>query len=503
MRSVFWKMFLVFLGILVLSFIVMAGFFYIELDDFTNERKIELLDIVAGEIYLDITNSTFDMTTIPRTYKELEERNLLQENVRVYGTNINSVIWVVNDSGGVIAISDSTDTDEQYFVRDFYNRTEQYMYDEKYYLPYLDSEDTDFIATDDFTEVYEGSGTRPGMTFIKTFKYRGSEYIGTDSEIAVYIHMPAEELSVARQELILAYFIPWLISLVIAAGFIMLLARSFSKPLGNMVGTTRRISRGDLKARAKVTKRRDEIGQLAIALNKMLNKIEELEDSRQEFVSDVSHELRTPVTSINGFIGGILDGTIPPENQRKYLEIVKAESSRLNRLVNDLMVLTKLTGKRKQLIKEKFDLNEIIRHVAIGMEARISSKNIYMDIRFEDDITYVYANPDDIERVVVNLLDNAVKFTPESGRIKITTKARKSKIHVSIRDNGEGISPEKLEKIWERFYKEDSSRGFTSGGAGLGLSIVQSILQAHGETIEVDSTEGEGTVFRFSLQQGL
>ena len=503
MKSVFWKMFMVFAGILIISFLVMAGFFYVELDDFTYDRKIELYDIISSEIYLDITNSTFDTSSIPRTYQELEERNILADNVRVYGENINSIIWVINDNGGIIAISDSTDMDEKFFVRDFYNRTEQYMYEEKFYQPYFESDETTFMATEVFADIYEGSGDKPGLSYIKTYKYRGNDYIGKDSEIAVYIHTPAKELTGDKSELFLAYLVPWAISIIIAAGLIMVLARSFSRPLKNMVGTTNRISRGDFKARARKLRRRDEIGQLGKALNKMLDKIEDLENSRQEFVSDVSHELRTPVTSINGFVEGILDGTIPPDKHMKYLEIVKRESSRLNRLVNDLMVLTKLTGGKNIPVKENFDLNELIRYVVIGMENRISSRNIEMDIRFEDDITIVNASRDDIERVLVNLLDNSVKFTDSGGKISITTKARKSKIIVSINDNGAGIPTEKLEKIWERFYKEDASRGYSSGGAGLGLSIVQSILQSHGETIEVVSTEGSGTEFKFSVQQGL
>jgi len=503
MKSVFWKMFLVFAGILVVSFLVMAGFFYLELDDFAYDMKIELFDIVAGEIYLDITNSTFDMSSIPRTYQELEERNMIVENVRVYAENINSIIWVVNDNGTIIAVSDSTGADEQFFVTDFYNRTEKYMYEDMYYKPYFDSDETSFKATEAFAVLFDGSNGKPGLTYIKTFKYRGNDYIGKDSEIGVYIHAPESELTVARKEMVVAYIVPWLISITIAAVLILVLARSFSKPLRDMVGTTRRISRGDFKARVNAPKRKDDIGQLSRALNKMLDKIEELENSRQEFVSDVSHELRTPVTSINGFVEGMLDGTIPTDKHARYLEIVKNESSRLNRLVNDLMVLTKLSGEKKVPTKENFDLNELIRHVVIGMEKRINSMEINMDIKFEDEVTIVNASRDDIERVLVNLLDNAVKFTGKGGIISIGTKARKSKILVSVKDNGAGIPPDKLEKIWERFYKEDSSRGYTAGGAGLGLSIVQSILQYHGETIELESTEGQGSEFTFTVQQGL
>ncbi len=503
MKSVFWKMLIVFSGIFLLSFLIMAGFFYIELDDFTYNRKIELLDIVAGEIYLKTINTQSDIISVPVTYKQLEDRNELTESVRLMAENTNAIIWVVNEDGRMIAISGETEYDEEYFIRNFYNRTELYLFDTESYVPFFKSNETEFNATGTFAKIFSGGMSKPGLTYIKTYKMRGNDFLGEDEKIGIYIHIPDEELSVARRELVLAYIIPWLISIAVAAVLIMLLARSFSRPLRDMTYTTREVSKGNFSARVNVGSRRDEIGELGRTYNHMMDQLENLEISRQGFISDVSHELRTPITSINGFIGGILDGTIPKEKHEHYLNIVKSESARLNRLVNDLLILTRLNNDDKPLVKETFDLNELIRNVVISFEKEITGKRLDISVKFEDAWTLVFANRDDIERVCVNLVDNAVKFTPGGKKISISTKAVKTKIMIKIKDEGCGMALDKLTMIWDRFYKEDYSRGISKGGAGLGLAIVWKIITAHGETVEVDSAEGKGTEFTFSLQQGL
>lgn len=503
MKSVYWKMFLIFSGIFLLSFLIMAGFFYLELDDFTYNRKVELLDIIAGEIYLNTINIQSDITSVPVTYKQLEDKNELNESVRLMAENINSIIWVVNEDGRLIAVSKATQYDEKFFVRDFYNRTEQYLFNDNSFVPFFESSKTEFNATGTFSDIYSGGKEKPGLSYIKTYKISGNDFVGEDAKIGIYMHIPNDELDVARREIVMAYIVPWLIALGIAAVLILLLAQNFSRPLREMTGTAREVAKGNLGARVKNLNRKDEIGELSRTYNQMMDQLQNLEISRQGFISDVSHELRTPITSINGFVGGILDGTIEPEKHEHYLKIVKSESARLNRLVNDLLVLTRISDDSRTQEKETFDINELIRHVIISMENDITSKELDVSVRFEDIITPVYANKDDIERVLVNLLDNAMKFTPNGKSLFISTKAEKTKIYVSIKDQGCGIPADKLPVIWERFYKEDSSRGISKGGAGLGLAIVSKIIKAHDETIDVQSKLDEGTEFVFSIQQGL
>jgi len=214
----------------------------------------------------------------------------------------------------------------------------------------------------------------------------------------------------------------------------------------------------------------------------------------------VSHELRTPMTSIKGFIEGILDNVIPQEKHREYLEIVRNEVARLNRLVNNLLDLAKLESGEIKLIYSNFNINELIRRCIIKLENLITEKGLEVMADFDED-TLVSADIDSIERVLINLIHNAVKFTPEGGIIGVNTEIRNDKVIVSVADSGIGIEKEDLDRIWERFYKVDKSRSLDTIGTGLGLSIVRNIINEHGEEIWVESELGKGTTFHFTLKK--
>jgi len=233
----------------------------------------------------------------------------------------------------------------------------------------------------------------------------------------------------------------------------------------------------------------------------MAFELEHLEEMRRGFIANVSHELRTPMTSIRGFIEGILDGTIPPEKQKDYLEIVRDETLRLNRLVNDLLDLAKMQSGDLKLTFKSFNVNEMVRRSIIKLENQIVEKNLEIHADFETEDMMAYADPDAIERVMMNLLHNAVKFTGENGRINIRIYRQKDKIYVSVQDNGIGIGKEEIDHIWERFYKSDKSRGMDKTGTGLGLAIVKNIINEHKQDIWVESELGKGTKFTFTLEK--
>lgn len=502
MKSIFWKMFLIFTGISLLSFLIMAMFFYIQIDDLVWDIKIETLNLTAIEIYMQINNTQTDLTSVPHTYSELEERNDFADKIRLYAQNTNALIWVINEDGRIIAVSQERKNDEKFFVRDFYNRTERYMFDKTFFEPYFKTNETEMIATKNFADIYLDEEQEPGLSYVKTFKLYDRNSMD-DSKIGIYIHLPKEELTVVRQEILAVYIIPWILAVIVAGVLIFLFSKSFSKPVRGMVKIAEKVAAGDFHARIEKSDRADEIGKLQNTFNDMLDQIENLELSRQAFISDLSHELRTPITSIRGFVDGMLDGTIPEDKKTHYLEIVKIETGRLNRLIDDLMMLTRLENKDKLIEKTVFDMNELIRHVIIYLEGEINDKTLNIEVNFEDIKTMVKANRDDMERVIVNLMDNAIKFTPSGKNIYISTRAIKDKILVSIKDEGAGIGSEKLKLIWERFYKVDSARSHSKKGSGLGLSIVQKIINSHGEKIEVNSEKNKGTEFSFTVQQGI
>ena len=246
---------------------------------------------------------------------------------------------------------------------------------------------------------------------------------------------------------------------------------------------------------------RDEIGQLAQSFDQMAVALQNIEEMRRDFIANVSHELRTPMTSIRGFIEGILDGTIPPERQSYYLTIVRDETDRLNRLVNNLLDLARMEAGELELRPRVVNINEIIRVCIIKLENLITSKQIQVEANFDDENVFVSADPDAIERVIYNLVHNAIKFTPEGGSIAIGTVRKKDTVEISVKDTGIGIDPNDMDMIWDRFYKADKSRSKDKVGTGLGLAIVKNIINEHNQQIWVESEPGKGTKFTFTLRK--
>lgn len=220
------------------------------------------------------------------------------------------------------------------------------------------------------------------------------------------------------------------------------------------------------------------------------------------FISDVSHELRTPMTTIGGFIDGMLDDTIPPEKQKTYLKIVKDEVTRLTRLVNTFLDITRMQSDKVNLVISDFDINEVIRLIIIGLGNKIDAKNLEINLIFDRDVSYVRADADKIKMVLTNLFDNAIKFTNDKGTITIETLPKGGEVQISVHNTGVGIPAEQQKIIFERLYKVDKSRSINKEGTGIGLYIVKSMLAAHGKDIKVDSVEGEYARFTFSLDKG-
>ena len=288
--------------------------------------------------------------------------------------------------------------------------------------------------------------------------------------------------------------------LVAALGLIIIviITQSMANRIKIINDATQKLARGKLSERI-VIKGGDEIGQLAYNFNSMAEEIEKSDRSKRDFVSNAAHELRSPMTSINGFIEGMLDGTIPPEENKKYLEIVLSETKRLTKLVKTMLDLSRIESGRDKPMMAKFDINEVVRRVVIRFGQKIDEKGIIPEIEFANDKQFVYADVDKIEQVLQNLFDNAIKFTPKDKRIILKTERIENKVKITVRDEGIGISEEEIKFIWDRFFTEDKAHTGHKSGTGLGLSIVKSIIEQHNETITVTSKKGEGTAFVFTL----
>ncbi|MBQ8782406.1 MAG: HAMP domain-containing histidine kinase [Clostridia bacterium] len=275
-----------------------------------------------------------------------------------------------------------------------------------------------------------------------------------------------------------------------------LMAYRLSRPLRQMSYATKRFAEGDFSYKIP-EKGNDELTDLAKSLNKMASSLSVLEGSRRSFVANVSHELKTPMTTIGGFIDGILDGTIPKEREAYYLNIVADEVKRLSRLVTGMLNMSKLEAGEMQINAKEFDLSQSIIKTILNFETKITSKSIEILGLDSLESFNVSADEDMLMQVIYNLIDNAIKFTPNNGYIAFKLFTANNKAYFSIRNSGDGISSEELEKVFERFYKIDKSRSFDVKGAGLGLYIVQNIITLHGGEIKATSEEGKFTDFSF------
>lgn len=272
------------------------------------------------------------------------------------------------------------------------------------------------------------------------------------------------------------------------------------KPLSEINNAAKKLAQGEVEKRVYIGSQ-DEIGDLAESFNIMAESLEKVDTVRREFISNVSHEIRSPITSIKGFITGIIDGVIPRDRENYYLNIVNDEVSRLSRLVTDLLDISSMESGKFNLNIIKMDINEIITLCTLNLEGKIKEKNIKVDVIFNKNHEYCLGDRDRIIQVVTNILENAIKYGREQGgRIQIETYVKGDHIYVSIFNNGPNIPKEDINKIWERFYKTDKSRT-NKTSTGLGLSIVRLILTQHNQDIWVNNIPDKGVKFTFTLKR--
>jgi len=277
-------------------------------------------------------------------------------------------------------------------------------------------------------------------------------------------------------------------------------SRAISRPLQQMSQAATEIAGGDFEKRLTYQSG-DEVGQLAHQFNRMAESLQEQERIRREFIANISHDIRSPLTSIRGFLTAFEDGTIPSEQQPYYLNIIMGESERLIKLSNNILDIHSIQDSQMQLTTTEFDVNNVIRDTILSFKQRALDKRIMINSRFAHSSDIVLADEEKIRRIILNLLDNAIKFTGEGGEITVETTVdeQNNKVSVSISDTGTGMTEEEQKRVFDRFYKGDTSRNEDKMGSGLGLSIVREFVRAHNETITLESEPGRGSVFVFTI----
>ena len=316
----------------------------------------------------------------------------------------------------------------------------------------------------------------------------------------VIVSAPMTQTQQILKKITDTYVLISVLVILVAVVAMTIYTRKSSLPLRDMAKTANAFGHGDLKARAVVPEgATEEIQELALAFNNMAQSLEKSEYQRKEFVTNVSHELKTPMTTIGGYVDGILDGTIPPERREDYLKVVSEETKRLSRLVRSMLDISQLQeqGRIPEEKKSYFDVSECATQVLLTFEQKILSKNLDVQVQLPEHPVNTFACRDYITQVIYNLLDNAVKFCPDGGELGLTVRLGQKKIYVSVSNSGEAIPAKELPLLFERFHKLDKSRTQKEGW-GLGLYIVKTLVCSHGEDISATSTENK-TEFTFTL----
>lgn len=457
---------------LILAYIIFGLFGFLVVATFVSDMTIShLTKEKADALYREAT-------LIANTYAtDLYNTDVALETVKAQldalDTYLNATIWIINPSGRMILDSSApVDVENEIVVENFDPTiTEGSYYTEGSFFETFDEEMLSVFAP-----------------ITSDYKVKGY----------VVIHASLSSIYTEANQLLNISYIMLIILFLLSLIILIFFTEMVYIPLRKITEATEQYASGNMHYEFSVESE-DEMGYLAAILSYMASEIARSEDDQKKFVANVSHDFRSPLTSIDGYLKAMLDGTIPPEMYEKYLTIVLNETERLTKLTNSLLTLNNLNTKGIMLNRTDFEINAVIRNVAASFEGTCRKKTIGIELVLTGDEMYVVADVDKIQQVLYNLLDNAIKFSHHDSLIKIETTEKHNKIFVSVKDTGIGIPKDDLKLIWDRFYKSDLSRGKDKKGTGLGLSITKEIIQAHGENINVISTEGVGTEFIFSL----
>ena len=480
-HSMFSRLFSILLLIILVVVFVGAGFSIIAIRNNMIANRMESLLVQAREIAF-LASRVEDSTLTDYLGLDTPTETYLQWKAAKVYEDFGAYILIVDRNGRVkdnmiTAIKNNPDTVESLTTTD---------------------------VTDALHEVLTGkeiqtriTNAAKGTVFTVAVPWvQNSEVLG-----AVFIHTSAQIIEAEYRGIVFQIVVGFSIAALVSLACALLYTRSIIMPLTVITRAAEDMSRGRFNARAAVTGV-DEVRQLAGAFNVMADKLAQVEENRREFVANVSHELRSPVTSIHGFVEGMLDGTIPQEEHGQYLQVVSDETNRLKKLIADLLELSRMEKGVVVLSMIRFDINEAIRRVIIGRMADIEQRGIQLHLEFQVDPCLVYADQDRIAQVINNLVDNALKFINDRGNLTIRTSLVHDKVSVVVLNDGAPILPEDRPHIFERFYKADKAHTVGKGsGTGLGLSICQRILQQHGQNIRLIPSEA-GAAFEFTLEMG-
>ncbi|MBR4242155.1 MAG: HAMP domain-containing histidine kinase [Eubacterium sp.] len=483
--NIFLTYFLMFASIFLVTFVVLGTSLIILVNKYAIDEKTNLLRENTQSIAKNVSQ-TLIVNNMNSDYSY--EKEVICESLLVVSNCIDSDVFVCDNEGKIILCREQVGISPYYDASMVCDKHKKFKVKDNLIQRVFEDGNAFASITIDNKEYYI-VGT---AIIAPTYSHGENDIIGS---VFAIVESGTTELvsSVLKIFIIVA-----VICLLAGCIMIWLLTKRMVTPLRQMSAAAKSFALGDFSYRVKISSN-DELADLEYAFNEMADALDKLENSRRSFVANVSHELKTPMTSIAGFIDGILDGTIPKDKQEYYLKIVSDEVRRLSRLVVAMLNMSKMESGDFEMKRKNYNITDQIIHILLTFEQKIEKKNI--EIRgLEDAKPYrVNADADMIYQVIYNLFDNAVKFTNENGYINISLSEKGNFIEVSIANSGEGINKAELSRIFERFYKVDKSRSLDAKGAGHGLYIVKMVVEMHGGRIWAESNSENEACFIFLL----
>ncbi|MEL7563669.1 MAG: HAMP domain-containing sensor histidine kinase [Dehalobacterium sp.] len=464
-RTIFKRLFFSYGITLILGFGILALLLLQLFNQYFIETKKELLIEQGRKISEEL---------VLGLYTGRMDQKRLHDDLQVLDEFLNARIWMVDNRGTIFGVSSS--------------REEKYLGEkisDKQILALSQGEMINEMGT------FGGKLGEPSLTVGYPF------YFNNAFKGGILIHASLPEVQKTFTDIYKMTI--WAILFAGLAAYVVLYfqVKKISRPLKEISEAAKIIAGGEFQQRLNINTN-DEIEELAKSFNHMAESLEKIEENRRNLIADISHDLRSPMTLVRGFIEGILDGTIPQDRQEHYLDIVLAESKRLIKMTNDLLELNQMQQGKVEVKKQVFELNEAIRRKLVSFETRIKEKNLSVALVLFQESVKVVSDISFVDRVLTNLLDNAIKFTPSRGKIVIKTSDHKQQVWVEIINTGVTMDQHELRKIWDRFHKRDTSRGECKSGFGLGLAIVKEMVGHLQQRVWAES-EDDQVKFTFTL----
>jgi signal transduction histidine kinase len=404
-------------------------------------------------------------------------QNLFENNIEQFNKYNNQTYVITGPNLRIYALSDDFDIDPEPSTR-----------------MYLDSIDILTLSTETVSEFRN----------VKPTGYSYSQYMisypVTINKMVFFIYtsIPMFDININVVTSSIVIWAALLVAILIGYYLIMYVQDQNVIQIKAMNEVAQAMANGDFSRRVDV-QGNGELSQLCTNFNKMAESLHKQNTFKNEYISNISHDIRSPLTTIKGFAEAIMDGTIPEEKIKKYLEIIYSEADRLTKLGNSLLELNRLDIMNDTLKTERIDLISFLQDCAESMEDKYINKNIELKLDFTDDNIYILADTEKMQRICYNIIDNAIKYTDNGGTITLSARKKESLAIITIADTGIGISSENITHIFDRLYKVDSSRGKDKESVGLGLAIVKELVEAHHQEIGVESELGKGSKFWFTM----